>query len=377
MIWQTNTFQHEYTIKDHLGNARVTYSDGNNDGVITVADIKQINHYYPFGMNMEGNWNGAAGSNKYQYNQKEWNDDFGLGLNDYGARFYDPAIARWTAVDPLGEMRANVTPYQYVQNNPMNRIDPTGTLDESRGADGMTNSQWMNASNPNNYGAGLESNYRNQNRAEDIDKERKRDKLNKFVSDGLSDDDQGGGGGHSTPTTGSGYSGKYSSSASNPDFPHLPNDIHTNALLSNGGNSVPQVFDNFGIDIKSIVEYIKANPGGTLYLEIGIYGYSKEYTGLSFFNKAANKELKALKNDKAPKEIIEEYSKYIAYESSTRGYPRRLPIINYSQYYQIQKLLIKELEKNGIQQRAIVVPLIQGYNSFIFYKKPLPGVPRV
>ena len=139
-------------------------------------------------MNMEGNWNGAAGSNKYQYNGKEWNDDFGLGLNDYGARFYDPAIARWTAVDPLGEMRANVTPYQYVQNNPMSRIDPTGMLDESRGADGMTNSQWMNASNPNNYGGGLESNYRNQNRAEDIDKERKRDKLNKFVSDGLSDD---------------------------------------------------------------------------------------------------------------------------------------------------------------------------------------------
>ena len=189
MIWQTNTFQHEYAIKDHLGNARVTYSDANNDGTITVADIKQINHFYPFGLNMEGNWNGAAGSNKYQYNQKEWNDDFGLGLNDYGARFYDPAIARWTAVDPLGEMRANVTPYQYVQNNPMNRIDPTGMLDESRGADGMTNSQWMNASNPNNYGAGLESNYRNQNRADDIDKERKREKMKESVSDGLCDDD--------------------------------------------------------------------------------------------------------------------------------------------------------------------------------------------
>ena len=87
-------------MKDHLGNARVTYSDGNNDGVIAVADIKQINHYYPFGMNMEGNWNGAAGSNKYQYNGKEWNDDFGLGLNDYGFRMYDPAIGRFPMVDP-------------------------------------------------------------------------------------------------------------------------------------------------------------------------------------------------------------------------------------------------------------------------------------
>jgi hypothetical protein len=41
---------------------------------------------------LEGNWNGAAGPNKYQYNGKEWNDDFGLSWNDYGARFYDPAV---------------------------------------------------------------------------------------------------------------------------------------------------------------------------------------------------------------------------------------------------------------------------------------------
>ena len=109
-----------------MGNARVTYSDANNDGFITVADIKQINHYYPFGMNMEGNWNGAAGSNKYQYNGKEWNDDFGLGLNDYGARFYDPAIGRWNAVDPLTENNPNLSPYRYCFNNPVRFIDPNG-----------------------------------------------------------------------------------------------------------------------------------------------------------------------------------------------------------------------------------------------------------
>jgi len=81
------TTRYEYTIKDHLGNARISFTDLNANGVVNVTnnpatnEILQENHYYPFGLNTEGPWmNDAALDNKYQYNGKEWNDDFGLNM---------------------------------------------------------------------------------------------------------------------------------------------------------------------------------------------------------------------------------------------------------------------------------------------------------
>ena len=103
-----------------------TVCDLNNDGLVNDAEILQSNNYYAFGLNMEGNWNGAKGNNKYQYNGKEWNDDFSLGLNDYGARMYDPAMGRWNSVDPLAEKTSSWSTYVYAGDNPIKYIDPDG-----------------------------------------------------------------------------------------------------------------------------------------------------------------------------------------------------------------------------------------------------------
>jgi RHS repeat-associated protein len=119
-------FSQKYALRDHLGNTRLTFSDANNDGTITQADIEQENHYYAFGLNMEGNWNGAAGPNKYQYNGKEWNDDFGLGWNLYEARPYDPATGRFTGIDLLADVYSTQTPYAYASNSPVTFIDFMG-----------------------------------------------------------------------------------------------------------------------------------------------------------------------------------------------------------------------------------------------------------
>ena len=60
------------------------------------------------------------------YNGKELDRHFDLDLYNYGARFYDPLIGRFTTPDPLSEKYYLVSPYAYCANNPVNRIDPDG-----------------------------------------------------------------------------------------------------------------------------------------------------------------------------------------------------------------------------------------------------------
>jgi len=49
----------------------------------------------------------------------------------YGARYYDPRISIFVSVDPLAEK--TMTPYQYVNNNPIMFTDPTGMSAEGAG----------------------------------------------------------------------------------------------------------------------------------------------------------------------------------------------------------------------------------------------------
>jgi RHS repeat-associated protein len=62
--------------------------------------------------------------NVYTYTGREW--DAEAGLYFYRARYYDPTIGRFINGDPIGFAGGDVNFYVYVQNNPVNRIDPWG-----------------------------------------------------------------------------------------------------------------------------------------------------------------------------------------------------------------------------------------------------------
>ncbi|UPT71591.1 MAG: hypothetical protein M0D53_04295 [Flavobacterium sp. JAD_PAG50586_2] len=138
------TFNYVYQYKDHLGNIRMSYGVDPEEEEVTLKILEE-NHYYPFGLkHTKYNSNekmyelvdfqptikdilAAGGSTyKYKYNGKEYQDELGLNMYDYGARNYDPAIGRWMNIDPKAEEYRRWSPYNYCKDNPIVFVDPDG-----------------------------------------------------------------------------------------------------------------------------------------------------------------------------------------------------------------------------------------------------------
>ncbi|MCD9574178.1 DUF6443 domain-containing protein [Flavobacterium soyae] len=115
-------YSYVFQYKDHLGNVRLSYAKNAQN----VLEIIEENNYYPFGLKHKGYNDYTTTNNKYKYNGKELQDELGLNFYDYGARNYDPALGRWMNIDPLAEKYFNLSPYNYVADNPIIYIDPDG-----------------------------------------------------------------------------------------------------------------------------------------------------------------------------------------------------------------------------------------------------------
>ena len=142
-------------LRDHLGSV-CSVIDGDTGTVV------ETNDYYPFGKRIQvtapvsepvgGSLYAAepvvapvapatsvvstSSPNRWHFSGKESQSilNASIPLLDFGARMYNPAIARWTAADPLSEKYYGISPYVYCLGNPISIIDPNGmdiwTMDE-------------------------------------------------------------------------------------------------------------------------------------------------------------------------------------------------------------------------------------------------------
>ena len=116
-----------YYNQDHLGN--------NREVISMRGGAHQVTNYYPFGAPFAETTDVTnADYQPYKYNGKELDKMHGLNTYDYGARQYDPILARWDRVDPLAEDYQDVSPYTYCKDNPVKNYDPDGRSVWTKGA---------------------------------------------------------------------------------------------------------------------------------------------------------------------------------------------------------------------------------------------------
>ena len=139
-------------LRDHLGSVRAVI-DGDTGAVV------ETNDYYPFGKRIQvtapvsepvGGSQYAAdpavapvaqaapatsvastsSPNRWHFSGKESQSILNASIPflDFGARMYNPAIARWTTSDPLSEKYHGISPYVYCLGNPISHIDDDGQM---------------------------------------------------------------------------------------------------------------------------------------------------------------------------------------------------------------------------------------------------------
>ncbi|WP_165944081.1 RHS repeat domain-containing protein, partial [Aquimarina spinulae] len=112
------SFAYVYEHRDIWKNTRITYADNNKDGVITAAEIRREQNYYPFGMT----WQGVnstirnATNNLKTYQGQELTEDLGLNTHEWRYRMSDRSIGRFWQIDPLSEDYMYNATYAFQEN---------------------------------------------------------------------------------------------------------------------------------------------------------------------------------------------------------------------------------------------------------------------
>lgn len=114
-----------YYFADHLGSSRVVTDASGN--------ILDDSDFYPFGVERPVS---SSSGNTYKFTGYE--RDVESGLDYASARHFSSALGRFMSPDPLSGYAGNPQSwnrYAYVQNNPLNSVDPSGMCDENDTSD--------------------------------------------------------------------------------------------------------------------------------------------------------------------------------------------------------------------------------------------------
>ena len=119
-----------WLVSDHLGTPRMIV---NKSG--TLASVKR-HDYLPFGEELPAGTGGRTWGQGYSGDSVRqhftgYEADGETGLNFAEARYQSNLQGRFTSVDPFGASASIASPqsfnrYSYVQNNPVNAVDPSG-----------------------------------------------------------------------------------------------------------------------------------------------------------------------------------------------------------------------------------------------------------
>ncbi len=115
-----------YQLGNHLGSSSLELDE--------AGEVISYEEYFPFGGTafVAGRSLRDVRRKDYRYSGKERDDV--TGLYYYGHRYFAPWIGRWLSPDPIGP-EDGLNLYQFVQNNPVNLVDPNGLYQTRRFGD--------------------------------------------------------------------------------------------------------------------------------------------------------------------------------------------------------------------------------------------------
>lgn len=104
-----------YYLSDHLGSTRVV--------IDSTGLLEDRYWYHSFGTLVSEQ---TSTNQAYRYTSKPLDKEGGLDIYYYGARYYDPELGRFLALDPAAGEYPSLSPYAYCANNPLRHVDPDG-----------------------------------------------------------------------------------------------------------------------------------------------------------------------------------------------------------------------------------------------------------